>query len=396
MAETTLVKITKNTLSADEPNGWAAFDRANLNVVPDPMVLRTGELFLMGRSGVPKMGLDPDEVWNSIDENLGALFAFFDLLMTREKIPLIEYWHTFDTQLPELLGNLTQPVVVDYGIYDKVREEVVKNLKDRQVMALDAKLVEEVNDELTAYAWQWHPDVDLPNADEATLNATRFIVGGLIFSSYAAATGADHILQPKRSRLMLEASAPKDKRGLRGWEKEKELFSAFKEHCAPVEDIRVEDLTGVPSVLALVLHENSDLSGTPDILKKILKERDSDSGTRYRKWFQELRGAWAHGKRPEGEDDARDVLAELRRRSGVHADATDGLRADITLKANETGIGAEVKFQNVAIRIPPWLRGWFVSYLPFKPHRRFLLRLSLAQAWYEDITLDLKRVWDKT
>lgn len=396
MAETTLVEITQNSLSADEPEGWAAFGRASLDVVPDPMVLRTGEMFLMGRSGVPKMGLDPDEVWNSIDENLGALFAFFDLLITREKIPLIEYWATFDTRLPALLGNLTLPVVVDYGIYDKVREEVVKNLKDRQGVALDARLVAEVNDELTAYAWQWQPDVDLPDADEATLNATRFIVGGLIFSSYAAATGADHVLQPKRSRLMLEASAPQDKRGLRGWEQEKELFSAFKEHCAPVDDVRVDDLTGTPSVLALVLHENPHLSGTPDILKKILEERDSDSGTRYRKWFQDLRGAWARGKRPEGEDDARDVLAELRRRSGVHADATDGLRADITLKANEKGVGGEVKFKDVAIRIPSWLRGWFVSYLPFKPHRRFLLRLSLAQAQYEDITLDLQRLWDRT
>jgi hypothetical protein len=396
MAETTLVQITKNTLCPEEPNGWAAFGRAKLDVVPDPMVLRTGETFLMGRSGVSQMGLDPDEVWNSIDENLGALFAFFDLLMTREKIPLIEYWHTFAMQLPDLLGNLTQPVVIDYEIYERVREEVVKNLKDQQVMALDAKLVAEVNDELTAYAWQWQPDVDLPNADEATLNATRLIVGGMIFSSYAAATGADHILQPKRSRLMLEVSAPKDKRALRGWEKEQELFSAFKQHCAPVEDMRVEDLTGAPSVLALVLHENSHLAGTPDILKTILDERDSDSGTRYRKWFQELRRAWARGRRPEGEDDACDVLAELRRRSGKHADANGGLRADITLKANEQGIGGEVKFKDVAIRVPIWLRGWCVSHLPFKPHRRFLLRLSLAQARYEDITLELRRLWDRT
>jgi hypothetical protein len=236
----------------------------------------------------------------------------------------------------------------------------------------------------------------LPNTDEATKKATQLIVGGMIFSSYAAAMGADHILQPKRSRLMLEVSAPRDKRSLRGWEKEKELFLAFKQHCAPVEDMRVEDLTGAPSVLALVLQENPHLSGTPDILEKTLEERNSASGTRYRKWFQELRETWSRGKRPEGEDDARDVLTELRRRSGEHADVTDGLRADITLKANEKGIGGEVKFKDIEIRMPSWLRGWCVSYLPFKPHRRFLLRLSIAQERYEDITLDLKRLWDRT
>lgn len=146
----------------------------------------------------------------------------------------------------------------------------------------------------------------------------------------------------------------------------------------------------------LVLHENPHLSGTPDVLNKVLAQRDSNSGKRYRKWFQDLRRAWARGKRPEGEEDARDVLAELRRRSGADADATGGLRADITLKANEKGVGGEVKFKDVEIRIPAWLRGWCVSYLPYKPHRRFLLRLDLAQARYEDVTLDLKQLWDKT
>ena len=39
--------------------------------------------------------------------------------------------------------------------------------------------------------------------------------------------------------------------------------------------------------------------------------------------------------------------------------ATGGLRADITLKANEKGVGEEVKFKDVAIRIPSWLRGQY-------------------------------------
>jgi hypothetical protein len=62
MVETTLVQITKNTLSPDEPQGWSAYNEAKLDVVPDPMVLRTGETFLLGKSGVEEIGLDPEEV----------------------------------------------------------------------------------------------------------------------------------------------------------------------------------------------------------------------------------------------------------------------------------------------------------------------------------------------
>lgn len=396
MVGANLVDISSNSASPHDLGGWAAFGRADLDVVPDPMVLRTGEMFVLGRSGVQQMGLDPDEAWKSLDRNLGSLFAFFDLLLTRERIPLIEYWHTFANSLPELLGELVVPVTIAYEIYDEVRAEVVDKLRCRQGLLLDDGLVREINEELTAYAWEWQPQVDLEQADEATLRAAGFLVGGLVFGSYAAATGADHVLQPKRSRLMLEASAPPDKRTLRGWQKENELFSAFKEHCAPVDDVRVEDLSGAPSALALVLQEHPDLRGTPDVLREVLALRESRAGKAYRDWFRKLRRAWADGQRPPDEDAAREVLAELRRRSGAGADATVGLKADITLKAGDGGVGAEVKIADVPLRVPQWLRGWMVSHLPFKPHRRFLLRLGLAQARYEDITLHLQRLWSRT
>jgi hypothetical protein len=396
MTEPTYVQISKNTWAVDEPQGWSAFSQAKLDVVPDPMVLRTGETFLLGRSGVQQIGLDPEEVWKSIEQNLGSLFAFFDLLITRDRIPLIEYWHTFANRLPEILGPLAVPVTVDYTIYDNVRKDVVATLNARQVLSLDAKFVAEVDEELSAYAWEWRPQVDSLYADEPTLRAAQLLVGGLIFSSYAAAMGADHVVQPKRSRLMLEASAPAGKQALRGRIKESELFSAFKEHCAPVADVRVEDLTGAPSALALILYEHPDLRGTPGVLEEVLKLRDSRSGTRYRNWFQELRRAWALGQRPKEEDDARDVLAELRRRSGADAGINDGLKVDVSGKASVGILEAEVKFKDVPVHLPPWLRGWVVSYLPFKPHRRFLLRLSLAQGRYEDITLHLHRLWKAT
>jgi hypothetical protein len=105
-------------------------------------------------------------------------------------------------------------VTVDYEIYNKVREEVVEKLNADQVLSLDAKIVAEVNEELTAYAWDWRPQVDLRYAaDEPTLRAAQFLVGGLIFSSYAAAMGADHVLQPKRSTASVTAAEALADRG---------------------------------------------------------------------------------------------------------------------------------------------------------------------------------------
>jgi hypothetical protein len=69
---------------------------------------------------------------------------------------------------------------------------------------------------------------------------------------------------------------------------------------------------------------------------------------------------------------------ELRRRSSADAEEAGGAKVDITLKASESGFGGELKLKDIPLVIPAWLRGWVVSCLPFKPHRRFLLRLSLA------------------
>ena len=85
------------------------FQDAKVDYVPDPMVLRAADLFIGGREFVREIwpnsdnGLDngaevtKDRVWATIEKNIDGLIAFFHLLMTRERIPLIDYDSTFNT-----------------------------------------------------------------------------------------------------------------------------------------------------------------------------------------------------------------------------------------------------------------------------------------------------------
>jgi hypothetical protein len=68
--------------------GWSAYDD-QFGFVPDPMILRTGEVFLNGASGIKALERSDFDVWRALKENLGGLMDYFDMLVTRDIIPLI-------------------------------------------------------------------------------------------------------------------------------------------------------------------------------------------------------------------------------------------------------------------------------------------------------------------
>jgi hypothetical protein len=83
--------------------------------VPDPMVMRIADLFIDGRSFAQKSGLDQAKVWSTISNNVDSLYTFFHLLMTRERVPLIDYDYTFNTTNFTALREVA--VEVHPGIY---------------------------------------------------------------------------------------------------------------------------------------------------------------------------------------------------------------------------------------------------------------------------------------
>ena len=55
--------------------GWSSY-ATEFGFVPDPMILRTGEVFLNGARGVAPLERGDFVIWDSIRENLGGLLDF--------------------------------------------------------------------------------------------------------------------------------------------------------------------------------------------------------------------------------------------------------------------------------------------------------------------------------
>src|SRR5688572_5853226 len=218
-------------------DGWREF-ATEAGFVPDPMILRTGEVFVNGLSGTKVLGKSDLDVWAAIQENIAGLSDFFDLVVTRDRIPLINYRYTFDMDsvewpLEKLLDKKALPVTIDYTPYDTVKKGAYNSLRRIElgrVQAFGNQLRE-----LDSLRYDWQPTLEdyqgeeswLSNAqslDDATQRAARFLLGGFIFSGFAQASGTDHYIQPKRSRFFLSLTAAPEILGRIGHEVEQPIF----------------------------------------------------------------------------------------------------------------------------------------------------------------------------
>jgi hypothetical protein len=273
-------------------------------------------------------------VWGVIDKNLHALLTFFDTLLTRDKLPYLQYWETFATPkqgLPEMLGSVLVPVKVDRPLYETILQQLAAQISATAFNKVPAGLVAEVEHELAAFQYDWRPGFGLLNVPPQYFSAAQFMLGGLIFSAYAQTTGSDHLVQGKRSRLLLALSAPDAESIAWSAQKERELFAAFKQHCSETgKNIRADDFNTAPSVVPYLLKEEPVPKHSQDLLDKCLALREKSLGRDYRDWFRKLRIAWAQGTHDEqAEKSATVVLSELRRRIGAGVPTGNGLKVDI-------------------------------------------------------------------
>ncbi|HEY5604197.1 MAG TPA: hypothetical protein VIM41_13915 [Gammaproteobacteria bacterium] len=299
------------------------FADKQIDFVPDPMVLRAAELFLLGRSGVPNAGMgqdvDPESVWSVIDRNIDGLLAFFHLFMTRERIPLIDYEHTFPSQqFTQLLGNLVYPIHPDRGIYEEAKQDAQRKLINLQFDTLPLAMIADIRNELGTAGYEWYPDLgaDLDLAQDQEVVA-RFVMGGIIFGAYAQVTGTDHVLQTKRSRLFAALSVPQAIEPLWGIKKEQELFARLREYTTKDARFAAEDIDLPPSVVPYLLVANNPPKTPAQLLERALQIRNSDTGEDYRTWHTRLRAAWSLGRHDfKAEEDVHKVRRELEKRFG--------------------------------------------------------------------------------
>jgi hypothetical protein len=392
--------------------GWSSY-ATEFGLVPDPMILRTGEVFLNGARGVVPLERGDFVIWDSIRENLGGLLDFFDMLVTRDRIPLINYNDTFDRRkimapLDLLLPDRTQPVEVASPVYNEIKKGALLNLGEIDPQSLVN--FGHVARELNAFRYEWEPELRAPGAepdvlaaqnkfmgiDEETRRAATFLLGGFIFSGFAQASGSTHYIQPKRARFFLGVTAAPDQAGNFGNQQEDEIFAVAAARLAGT-DAAVRNTDPVPPMLPY-LFKDGEPRDVKELLARATAFRDSPEGKTYRRVVNEIRADGVQARRAE--DAVRlareDALAFLAPYSKLQADRSRSL--DIDLSVHTEGlpfVQAEAK-TSVRLRIPTWLRLWWNDRVPFGGVQKTLRRMWMTAESYNDLSGKLERVWARS
>jgi hypothetical protein len=396
-------------IDADAAQLSMVFVDNQVDFVPDPMVLRAAELLLLGRSGVKDAGLgdsvDADDVWEVIDRNLDGVLTFFHLLMTRERIPLIDYESTFpSTRFHDLLGDdLVVDIHPSLDLYGFLKAEARAKLNDLQLGSLPREMLLDITNELGTVGYEWYPDVgDLPDYQRT---AAMFALGGIIFGGYAQATGTDHVLQTERARVFAELAVPQAEEPIWGFRKEREVFARLRELVSRDPRLAADDVALPPSALPHLLL--SDPRDPQELLERALDLRDSDDGKLYREWHSRLRSAWGKGRRSSrDEDDIEDVRREIESRLASKAEGKTlwattldiEAGAGLTIGGKHAKIKAEIGPKvstEVPVGVPNRLRNWLVDSLVFRRHKKLLLRMSLDQHSFDNVSMGLRELWMK-
>jgi hypothetical protein len=272
---------------------WAKmFADCNLDVVPDPMVMRVADLFIGGKPFAVQSKLDPDEVWSAIESNADGLISFFHLLMTRERIPLIDYEYTFNTTNFQALGDIAVPL--HPPAYTDIKGRAMNELAKLDLRRIPQERLDELTyrrkEELRAVGYEWFPDPGPQFAGDSRILGT-ILLGGLIFGAYAQISGSDHVLQSTRNALLLELTQPAEGPLWGAWQ-EAELFERLNAVVStdPRLSYRYRELP--PTILPYLIEKKP--RNSRELLDEALEIRARDGDfLAYRSWHRRLRSAWA-------------------------------------------------------------------------------------------------------
>jgi hypothetical protein len=376
-----------------------------LTTVVDPMIYRSADVFLRGADGFPEE--HRAQYWRGLSANIGSLIAFFDALAFNEKLPMFNYVYTFPADLMngrvalELACNkgcsrgeeVIIPVSVEHAAYRQAKEGAVAELMEIRARA-NLELRDEILQELSDLDYEWRPDLPaeevvadaLDNNEakrerERELNFARFLLGGLIFGSYAQALGGEHVLQPKRSRLVLSAVM-----GTPG-QYEDALLLKLRETARELEGKGlVFEIPARTAVLPYLLL-NGEQNSARDLLNRALALRQTTGARRYRQLRREIDALLEAGRQPleamrilaDAENEAKQLLRPRAARQG-----------GLDFSATATVAGPELGVSSLRS-----LFGWFNDRMPWRQHFRLLQRLRGAEYQFRDVSVQIKAAWER-
>ena len=88
-----MVGASTDRIYIQRDDDWSRMRGQGLTTVVDPLVFRTGDVFLRGQKRITATdpGKDTEAVWKALEANIGSLATFFDLLVLQPQIPIFDY-----------------------------------------------------------------------------------------------------------------------------------------------------------------------------------------------------------------------------------------------------------------------------------------------------------------
>ncbi|HLZ85119.1 MAG TPA: hypothetical protein VKQ54_16255 [Caulobacteraceae bacterium] len=381
---------------------WARYG-ARFGFVPDPMILRAGEIFVNGSGGIGGLEGDSFAIWKALEQNIASIVEFFDMVATRDELPLIDYYMTFsrpEQPLEDLLEDRVCQVRVGWETYNRIKDGALVNLAslDLTGMSLDTMgMLSETN----VFGYDWNPGLEPATGDAAAQSAgqklagvswearpiAQFLLGGLVFSGFAQASGAVHYVQPKRSRLYLGLTSKTQGLVSLGHDSEDKIFDdAAGVFQDPAIEVRRE--LRVPPVLPYLLERSPGRITPGDLLKRALDFPGTPVGRQYVAAVRAIRAGGIEGGQTTDMSavERQAALDFLRPYSNLDANRSRSLDFKLKLAAGSIETAFKVK-------IPVALRLWYNENAPFVGMRKSLRRMWMSYESYTQMSRRLGEVW---
>ncbi len=385
----------------NDRSDWMKLVQRGLTTVLDPMVFRTGDIFLRGRSGTAVGGppISPEQAENGrafLEKNTLALGFFFDALVLNETLPLFNYQDSFDMHLnfeERAFAALNdgpvaaiEPVDIR-GAYGDIKQKALAILHERYVAHDGVPWLAEADaqsivDELALAENHWDISLDrqledvLPKGRERCL--ARFMLGGIIFGEYAQRMKSEHWLQPKRAKLFVQATTTGRPAGV---EDEQTLF----DWASRTYGLRKLD-TSYPSFLALVL---GGAQSMVDVVDRVKELRGRSAVADYRGWRSNALAEWRGGGVSESTER---TFLRLKERLGASSAQGAAVEAGVAVVEAYVKPTPDAAAKVVAKSLP--LLGWATDLLPGNRHVKLLAKSVDAQSRYPHINRAIETIWE--
>lgn len=153
-------------LTITKTDEWQNFAKPQtditLDVIVDPMIYRTADVFLRGKTGVSETMSSWEQVRKAITRNIDSLTMFFDLFILSENLPIIDYGITFDPHISlnpsEIIEKCNQVEKVLISVHvchpasTEARQAALDLMKSKTIVA--EPLAQSLREEMSALEYQ--------------------------------------------------------------------------------------------------------------------------------------------------------------------------------------------------------------------------------------------------